>query len=233
MADPSGANSGGSPNPKGGNPSQGGDPGAKTTEQLLAEHKAENERKAAKISTLESQLEETNSRIEELEEKSKLTEKDKAELNRLNRRGDTLEDLIEEVEASPHAKGWLGAAEKRAAKAKEEAIEIAEKNILYRSQKEYLEDTAEELGIDYKELKKSISPFYAPDANKTPKQNTRAAVKKWREFEQFKKDKAEIDKKKKEADAFAEKDGNKARAATLEEAKSKGDTMAEMAALGL
>ena len=217
----------------GANPSDGGKHPQKSTEQLLAEHKIENERKAEKIASLEESIEANNSRIAELEEKSRLTEAQKAELDKLNRKNDSLESQIDEVEHRDDAKGWIGAIDKRTAKAKEEAKEEARHGVFVELQKDYLEEKSDELGVKYADLIKEIRPFSARYEDKNPLQKAKLAVRDYLDFKKYKEERADFDKKKKEADGFSEKDGNISRTDTLAESIAKGDKMAEMKSLGL
>lgn len=131
-------------------PAEGQKP-LKTPEQLLSEHKAENQRKSEEVSKLKAEKTKLEAELAELREKKKEDGLSKKEEERE-------EDLQEQVKLAAKALRreketlpWIEIAR--------EEIGDAMVNAEIQRANWYVEDTAEEMGIESDELAKKLTPF--------------------------------------------------------------------------
>lgn len=203
-------------------------PAGKTADVLLEELRAENKRKADEISGLKSEkskLEalkaEYEERLTELDNKRTLTASDREEKKVLAAK------IRQVAEAQP----YLYAAEEIA----EEKANSAMWNIELEKANDFLDDKAEELGLESgEELAKKIASYAVKYSDKRPSRRNELAFRDYMKAESREKDlqKKEADLKKKEAEysAYAEGSGRTVRdpglADRLNSAKTKDDKLA-------
>ena len=186
-----------------------------------------------KYNDVSEKLESYEERLAELDEKVRLTESEKAEKAKLESKRTDLESLIEELESKQEAKPWLAAADKRAQRAKLEAVELAKHEIYVEQMEDFISETAEAEGMDAKKFRKELLSFAGKYADRNPLQRAKSAYKDL--LKQRDLDKRERALKEKEAAAQGglEGDGRAPREMSLQDAKAKGDKLSEMRALGL
>lgn len=194
---------------------EGKSPSEKELENRIRENlRAEYERKTA---TYEEKLEAAQERIAELDEKVRLTEKEKAEKLRLERKEDELERLISSMDndPDPNVRAWNEKAKRESSKAANEAKEAAKFEVFLDLQKEFLEEKAEELGIDYKKFTKELSVYQGKYADKNPLQRAKLCLRDWNKDKDFAKRESELKRREDELKGFGENGSREIRSEEL------------------
>lgn len=196
----------------------------------LASVKSENERFKGVISTLQAERDEARSRLDELNEKDRLSTQERLERQQLMRKDDTYDDMIEELRRKPEAKPWFKHVEKELSKLKQEtdkAAKVAEQNgktgALMELAADYVEDMAEKEGIKSSDFLKSLKPHLSQFDDKNPYRRTQLAYKSWQEAQSLKKERDELAKAKAALET-REDGGRMSRESSAEDLiKKKGD----------
>jgi hypothetical protein len=152
-------------------PDEGKNP-PKTPEQLLSEHKAENQRKQEEISKLKAEKSALDDELQELRQKQ-----DEEGLTRKEReRKEDIEGDIEDIKAAAkklraqkETQPWIQVAREEMADTMVD-YEIGKAN-------EFVEDTAAELKIEPKELAKELIPFAAKYQHMRPERRNQLAYR--------------------------------------------------------
>lgn len=156
-------------------PGQGEDhvlPDGRTVGNVLAE----NRRKSEELTTITKEKEEMEERLDELEEKVRLTREEREEVVQL--RGD-IKAAAKELRMKEGSAPWIQIA-------KEEAEEMGKKTSLQaildfeiERANDYVEDKAFDLSMDTKVLAKALTPFAIKYNDKRPERRNQLAFRDW------------------------------------------------------
>lgn len=176
----------------------------------------ENQKKYEKVS---ARLEETLSRLEELEEKINLTSSEKNEKKNLINKVDDLEKLKRDVLENEENKLWLGVTEDIAQKAKSEARHEIQVELM----EDFLEDQAEVLKMNIKDLREELQPYALRHSDKGVLKRAKLAMKDFLEFKKYQKEKEEFKRSKESSESFREEGGREKKSYSNDELIKKGD----------
>lgn len=199
----------------GGDPPPEGKKEQKSTETLLAEYKAEAERKGKKISDLEESLEEKEvleERLAELEEKSRLSPSEKREVTSIDKQ-------IEDLEGRSDTQAFFEWSRRHTKKEIDAYGATSEANVASKiySQlaEDWISDKAEELsktegykGLTAKELRKLILPYAGAYQGDHQHIRAKKATKDWLRSENLKTKEQRLDERERKDKEFSE-DGQK------------------------
>lgn len=190
------------------NLSSGGNQTQKSQEQLLAEYKAEAERKQGVIEDLKGTLETVQGEMTELRElvqSGEATRAQQSRLEQLNNQEGNLDFQISQIENDPKNKLGYLSIDRRIEKAAKQAEARGEYQALCKLQSGLIEDTADEVGINSDKLTKELIPIaknYQFDVNGQPInvfRKAQLAIREWKKVDAQRK--ADAEAKKKEAEA--------------------------------
>lgn len=197
------------------NPSSVGNQTQKTQEQLLAEYKAENERKQELLNSKQEVIDGLNERLEDVKnemselrqlvEAGQATRVEQVRLQNLNNQEGDIEGQIAILENDPKNRLAYMSFDRRIEKAVQKAEALGEHRALYRLQVGLIEDTAEEFGIDSDKFIKELTPIakrFQYDSDGQPinvYRKAQLAIREWKKIDAQKK--ADAEAKKKEAEA--------------------------------
>jgi len=200
----------------------------KSPEQLLAEYKAENERKQGEVVSLREELTEMKSLYQELVDQGRMREasKVKGEIS-------DLKDEIASLRTKPENKAFFTHLDESLEKTKAEAEERGANRALATLQKNLLRKTAKAEGLKVEELVKELKSFAGKHSEEDILTKTELAIEDWKEFQAYKKEKAELEKEKAKLQSSSENGNRQSRQSTLEEAKASNDIQSMKKHLGL
>ena len=198
------------------------DNGSPTVEQLLANAKAENERKQTEIQSLRSEKQSVADELAELREVKKqygvLTARQEAQKRQLLGEQETIDSQINTLKQKPEAQAWFEQQRRELEKTAKETKESAKMEALTELAVDFLMDKAEELAekeefkdLDHKTLFKKIKPFLTDYQEETPYRRTKLAFRDWLKSVENKAKDAERSKKEAEEAASRENNGRNAR----------------------
>mgnify|MGYP001582295565 CR=1 FL=1 len=214
-------------------PGEGKNQVEKDLENKVRENlRAEYERKEKVLS---DKLALTEDRLAELEEKAHLTESQQRELERLESRKDNIESELDAMEHSEdkNVRLWVAKAKKEAEKARDEAKSLAYSDVFSSLAEDWMEEKAVELGLEYKDFRKSINPYAGKYLEKNQLSRAKLAFRDWKRVQDLEKREADLKAKEEKAGEFSEGGGRKASETTLDEDLKSGDNISAMKKLGL
>lgn len=207
--------------------------GSPTAEELLANAKAENERKTTELSSLKQEFAEMKDRYEELDEKIRLTAQEREEKSQIKSEMGDLKDQISQLRLKPENKAFFAHLDESIKAAKDEGMTLGAQQALVILQQNYLKKVAREEKLDYKKLVDSVRPFSSKYDSEDPLTKAEMGVSDWREFQKFQKEKEDFALEKAKLGLSGEDGRRKPRETTLEEAVASKDIQAQKRALGL
>jgi len=154
------------------NPSRGGDHAQKTSEQLLSEYKAENQRKAEENKVLKSEMQEMKSTLAELKEKAEAGELSKRDEGRMENLEDEIKDAAKKLRGQKETQPWIEIAR--------EEMTVSQAQFQIELGNEYIEDKASDLGIEPKDLAKEIAVYAFKYQDKRPARRNELAFRDWK-----------------------------------------------------
>lgn len=195
-----------------------------TSEELLANAKAENARKQEVIESLNTKYENLEAQIAEL----KVQGGHKQELERLESKQEDVELEINRLRKMPENKAFYSDLDRKI----EQAEERGSAKALIVLQEEMINDWAEENSLKFDVFAKELKKFADQD-ELNPIRKAKNAYKQWKEYRDFKKSKEEVDLAKAKLNGSNEDGTRKARESTLDDAIKGGDIEAQKKHLGL
>lgn len=199
----------------------------KVREQLRGEY-------SRKESELSEKYEEAQSRLAELEDKFRLSESDKLEQAKLQNVSMDIERELHILDTDPQYRAYNEKIRRTTEATKTQAITEAKAEFYAEQVDDFLDDTAEELEIEPKELRKELNKLVKVEHMKmNPMRRTKAVLKEFKTMRDRAKRDEESRAKEEEERRFSEGNGRAAREETYEQATKRGASVAErLKALG-
>lgn len=211
---------------------EGGSPSA---DELLANGKAENERKQGEIQSLKEKLSENQEELTELREIKRqygeLTAQQQKRQEALKREGTSIEDEIHDLRRKPENKTFFTHLDTEIKNAEERGAMKGSQQALLELAKSELEDTAEELsekeefkGMTDEKLLKLIKPFWMDYATENPYVRVKKSIRDWKKHTANKSKSQEEARKAAESASSQEMNGRRERESTAQDLlKKNGD----------
>lgn len=177
-------------------------------------------------------LDSVSQRLEELENKARLTESEKQEKERLENRQDDLEDQIRILETDPGYKAFPEYVKRHSKKVKEEAVSEAYNKFVNETVDYTLKKAGKRLGVEPKELRSELLKIMKVSHQQmSPIERVEVLLEEYESnLAKAKKEKEEsLENSKQES----ESGGRANREKTLEDAKKEGDVISQMKHLGI
>jgi hypothetical protein len=199
----------------------------KSHEQLAKEYQAEARRKSEENTTLKTELQEMKQMLAELKRKEEESGLSKREESKMDDLESDIQDAVKKLRTQKDTQPWIHLAKEEMTNAMiEHQIELGN---------EYLEDKAEELGMEVKKLASELSLYALKHQSKRPARRNELAFREWQKDQAKAKELAEKEKKLKELEdkekAFREGGGRVPRKISKDEAFESADKSGRLDAI--
>lgn len=181
----------------------------------------------SKYTVLSEKHEEILERLNELEEKDRLSSAEKSEMRRLQAQDNSIDELKNKIRSSKEAEPWLDLINEISNENSKSASEQAKSAAVQEYYKEYIddfvEDKASEFDLTPKELREKLQPYAKAYLDVSPTKRVKLAFKDFKDHVQFQKEKSDLTRSKNESSAFREDGERRGKKQTLDDAIKSND----------